>query len=167
MFKRKDFTVITIEVLTRLDNSSHEGILISKNKQWLYFWKVVDFQIDGRILVRRSKVFSYGQHKMSKFQYRAMKTLGEFDKINFKSEVQLPESDKKMLKKIANKTSAVISTEINDQIGDIKKIGNDRITFQEYTPKGKTRFGQRAYIEDIFMLHINAEKALTYSLFSK
>ncbi len=166
MLKRKDFKVITIAGKTRLDNSSHEGILISKNKQWLYLWKVVDFRIDGRILVRRSEVFSYGQHKMSKFQYRAMKTLGEFDKINSESEVQLPKSDKKILKKIANKTSAVINTDVDDYIGDIKKIGDNRITFQEYTPKGKTRL-QCAYIEDVCMLHINSELALTYSLFSK
>lgn len=166
MFKRKDFTVITIEV----DNcdggfSKLQGILISKNKRWLYFWKVTDFRIDGCILVRRSQVISWKKRKMSKLQYRAMKTLGEFDKIDVESEIKLPESDNEVLQ-LANKTSAVISQETGEQTGDIKKVGKNLITFQEYTPKGKIRSG-RAYIEDIHMLHINAEHALTYSLFSK
>ena len=166
MFKRRDFKVITIAIKTLLDNSSHKGILISKNKRWLYFWKVVDFRIDGCILVRRSQVISWKEQKMSKLQYRAMKTLGEFDKIDAESEVKLPKSDKKVLK-LANKASVVISQETGDQTGDIKKVGKSRITFNKFTSKGNTVFGKQAYIEDIYMLHINSEHALTYSLFSK
>lgn len=171
MLKRKDFTVITIEV----DNcdggfSKLQGILISKNERWLYFWLINDFRIDGRVLVRRSQTRSglnYQKQKMSKLQYRVMKTMGEFDKIDIEPEIKLPKSERKMLKRLVDETSTVISQETGDRIGDIEKIGKNIITYSEFTPKGKTRFGQRVYIEDVFMLHINAEKALTYSLFSK
>lgn len=171
MFKRKDFKVITVAV-DNCDSSVSllHGILISENNRWLYFWKVVDFRIDGRVLVRKSQVLGDGHRpqKMSKLQYRAMKTLGELDKIDSESEVELPESEKKMLKQLVNKTSTVISTETDDHIGDIKKVGKNRISFNKFTPKGNTVFGDsRVNIEDVHMLHINSERAQIYSLFSK
>jgi hypothetical protein len=164
-FEREDLKQITVLLD---DGSQEDGILISKNKTWLYFWKLDGFTIDGRVLLRRSHVVTFITGKLSKMWYRSMKATNEFDKFDADVEVKLPESDKKVLKAITNDDSAIsVHRGGGMDVGSIGFIGKKKMSLKWYKMNGKIQPAKEFKLRNVYMFYIDNDYAQTFCAFGK